>query len=73
MRTKKTGLIVVGILLLASPALASKHAASCDKIRVALDGGKTEKQVAKSMKTSVSHVKHCAAQQANASGSASSK
>lgn len=73
MRTKKTGLIVLGMLLLASPAFASKHGASCDRIRAALDGGKTEKQVAKSMKTSVSHVKHCAAQQANASGSASTR
>jgi hypothetical protein len=73
MRTNKTGLIVLGLLLVASPALASKHVASCDKIRAALDGGKTEKQVAKSMKTSVSHVKHCATQQANASGSTTAK
>lgn len=62
MKANKTGWIVVGLLLVASPALAAKHAASCDKVRAALDGGKSQKQVAKDMKTSVSHVKHCASQ-----------
>ena len=63
MRAKKTLPLVMGALLLATPALAtSKHAASCDKIRAAVDAGKSHKEVAKQMKTSVDHVKHCTSQ-----------
>lgn len=61
MKAMKTLPILLGVLLLASPALATKGV-SCDKVRAALDGGKSQQQVAKAMKISVDHVKHCTAQ-----------
>jgi hypothetical protein len=62
MNAMKTLPIVLGLVLLASPVLASRHPTSCNKIRAAVDAGKTQQQVAKDMKTSMDHVKHCTAQ-----------
>ena len=62
MNALKTLPMVLGLVLLASPAMATRHPTSCNKIRAAVDSGKTQQQVAKDMKTSVDHVKHCTTQ-----------
>jgi len=67
MNALKTWPLVLGLVLLASPAVATRPPASCNKIRAAIDSGKTQQQVVKDMKTSVDHVKHCTTQSAGTS------
>jgi hypothetical protein len=62
MNALKTLPMVLGLVLLASPAMATRHPTSCNKIRAAVDSGKTQQQVAKDLKTTVDHVKHCTTQ-----------
>jgi len=62
MNAQKTLPVVLGLVLLASPAMATRPPTSCNKIRAAIGSGKTQQQVAKDMKTSLDHVKHCTTQ-----------
>jgi len=54
--------VVAGMTLLASSAMAKTHGVSCEKIRTAMDSGKTQSQVAKDLKTPLDHVKYCSMQ-----------
>jgi len=59
--------MLAATLVLGSAAMAKQPPASCERIRHALDSGKSQQQVAKDLKTSESHVKGCTMQQAKTS------
>ena len=61
--------MVAASLFLVSAAIAKQPPPSCERVRHALEGGKSQLQVAKDLRTSETHVKSCATQQAKTSTS----
>lgn len=61
--------VAAGLMLLAAPAWASRPPVSCNRIRTAIESGKSEQQVVREMRTTMKRIKHCTAQNGSAATS----